>query len=414
MAAHCKTHLSTQIGNNANITKSYIQKLHEDQVFNGHNNKHKALDIIDVFGGIDIMLGICMESDILSNSQLQQLHQILTHETPRKNEPNNQINNFLQLSAIKDQSGSELFGYTFDPSNAFMYSIFQENTATKLITIIYHKYTIMFLAFMYITTQIFSFTVSHYDAWMLFIYSIAVVTILFLPWTILVILSSNKVAFKKVSFSFDFVNKTAWTIMYGVATSIRQYINVSLDPHNHNHTDLWNISRNIECINSAIWIILIVMAVALFDAIPWMGLKSKMLVSILTAIYFTYLSIMWGFLITKESVYVFSIPTFGSEFYLHSFMSDCCRIIAIFAWKAAIVSYFRKGKCLSIRYTPFIQWKDPPKVTKISKTPTSHNTETFKPPVMIEVEIQDVKNMSHLQEKYESESSITTITSVKI
>eukprot|EP01084_Bolivina_argentea_P268803 456672_1 len=128
------THLSTQIGNNSNITKSSVIQLHAAQLLNGGNNKNKALNFIEAFGGIDIVFKTCVESmGTLTNRQLQQIHQILS--IPGKCKPNSE-----DLSEIKDQSGidaedRETFGYTFDRKNAFIYSLFQHNKATKIIDI---------------------------------------------------------------------------------------------------------------------------------------------------------------------------------------------------------------------------------------------------------------------------------------
>eukprot|EP01084_Bolivina_argentea_P268802 456671_1 len=131
------THLSTQIGNNSNITKSSVIQLHAAQLLNGGNNKNKALNFIEAFGGIDIVFKTCVESmGTLTDRQLQQIHQILS--VSGKDKPDSK-----DLSQIKDQSGAEdheSFGYTFDRKNAFIYSLFQNKKANKIIDIVYHKF----------------------------------------------------------------------------------------------------------------------------------------------------------------------------------------------------------------------------------------------------------------------------------
>eukprot|EP01084_Bolivina_argentea_P315010 545668_1 len=68
---------------------------------------------------------------------------------------------------------------------------------------------------------------------------------------------------------------------------------------------------------------------------------------------------------------IIPLTIINSSISLHSLLPGFTRTITIFMFKQAINAYCRKGKCVSIRYSPYIRWNNGKNAeTKSTKAPT--------------------------------------------
>eukprot|EP01084_Bolivina_argentea_P114163 203304_1 len=316
---------------NNGITKKSLQKLHVEQMLNGETNSNNMAQIVDIFGGIDNVMTTYFESnDIsLSHNQLEQMHQILT--TPEKYKQKN-----------KDQD--IYVSYKWDINNTVLHSIFTAENSAKIMNVLYNK-TLWILYTIIVIIWSLLYSVLGPTNWRYSLYNIFAGVCFSIPLFIFIILSFNKTAWKLIVFSFDFGIKTGYSFVLGISAII-------YDNHRYN-----NIMTNVSSVTLAVIVMLYVICIASLDAIPQMP-KLKIVISILLALAFSWMSIQFQFLLPAKDDYIIYINATNTLFSCHSFISSSTRILAIFLWKQAINAYRRKGRCISITYTPYVQWNN--------------------------------------------------------
>merc|ERR1712083_365332 len=96
------------------------------------------------------------------------------------------------------------------------------------------------------------------------------------------------------------------------------------------------------------------------DAVPaqHLGARWKTKIAVVGVLMFTFRTMQYQFLVPEEDDYVVYLALTGSAMSVQSLIASFSRILAIFMGKQAVLALFRKDRCLSIRYAPFIQWED--------------------------------------------------------
>lgn len=162
--------------------------------------------------------------------------------------------------------------------------------------------------------------------------------------------SFNQDSIRLVMMSFEFWIKVGYTTLY---TVIAFWYNTHWDdggiPYYLGVTDK---------ILSGIVRVSFVFGVAAFDALPRLQRRWKFLWSFVGALWWTMMSVQWQFLAPNTLDYVIPIEATGSAISMHALLAGWTRIIALFLGKQSINLYRRKGKCISITYTPYISWKE--------------------------------------------------------
>eukprot|EP01084_Bolivina_argentea_P229230 386951_1 len=74
------------------ITLKLLQEIHDNQLENGENNDERALNIVNILGGIDSILTTYLGNNMITTqSKMEQLHQIITIQNPFTPKPQNLV-----------------------------------------------------------------------------------------------------------------------------------------------------------------------------------------------------------------------------------------------------------------------------------------------------------------------------------
>eukprot|EP01084_Bolivina_argentea_P287988 494215_1 len=190
------------------------------------------------------------------------------------------------------------------------------------------------------------------------IYIISINCILWIPYLSLWILSSNRQAFKLVITSFETAFKTYFILNFVISIFINQYI-----LHSQQFGQLIYI-QTISNILNAISLFLIFWCIFVFDAntvkVFW-----KIAFSFLLAAMFTFRTTMLFFLLKTYDDSIIYIPATNIQVSLYNVEMSSSRVLAIFAWKQAIVTFYRskikkakKIQSILIKCNPYIRWDD--------------------------------------------------------
>eukprot|EP01084_Bolivina_argentea_P287990 494219_1 len=187
------------------------------------------------------------------------------------------------------------------------------------------------------------------------IYIISINCILWIPYLSLWILSSNRQAFKLVITSFETAFKTYFILNFVISIFINQYI-----LHSQQFGQLIYI-QTISNILNAISLFLIFWCIFVFDAstskVYW-----KIALTFIVAILLTFRTTVLFLLLKSDDNSIIYIPFTNIQVSLYNVEMTSARVLAIFAWKQAILTFYRakKGKNQSvlIKCYPYIKWDD--------------------------------------------------------
>ena len=204
----------------ANHSKHFIQCLHEQRVLAGASYDQHEHQMVQIFGGIDQLVTILLQSDaLITDKQLENLYNIInnpitfhTHQTKICNHPNK----------IEDKGLTKHIEYTFTDTDSIAYSIFSETTATRILNILKSK---LLMGFLIITAGImvilYMFKNTHNNGTLHFVSyrivdpcALTIAMVYVLSW----LLYTNKIAMKLLITQFEFWFKMFYGIIWIVAT----------------------------------------------------------------------------------------------------------------------------------------------------------------------------------------------------
>ena len=350
------------IGSDTKITKTLLYHMHQQKLQNGQNNIYHTTRLVNILGGIDLIL-----EDYLSQSntilpldqqQLDGIHQVLFKEQqPDKYEQQGKLFQVTRLDSIKKTNDkntkvrkkykSDEFYYEFYDSDTYLNSIFPLTLASSIVKYTHFPIT---QVIMVITPLVYMILfVSMFDTLLYAIYTIIVTAFLWIPYCSFWILGSNKVALKLVHKNFEYWFKIVYGIIY-VASSFCNYFILHWD--DFKHVELMFVGRLF--INIAT--ILAVACISSTDAV-YLSKKWRIIASGSYAALFTAISIslqIQGYQQEDDSV-IFITDNLG--FSLLQSQINAGRIIAIFFWKQTIQTIRKKGsRCVLLKYSPYIKW----------------------------------------------------------
>ncbi len=97
---------------------------------------------------------------------------------------------------------------------------------------------------------------------------------------------------------------------------------------------------------------------ASFDALPYLRGWLKQCISLAMVVFLLFWAVHFEIMVPRDKDYVILINHKGSYVSFHSMLTGWFKVIGIFLVKQAINTVLSKGKCISIRYSPFIEWFD--------------------------------------------------------
>eukprot|EP01084_Bolivina_argentea_P211425 359665_1 len=254
-----------------------------------------------------------------------------------------QLEQIYELSNKLTKFTENKLHYRFDPSITFINEIFGVSKATML----RNKISISILMLSIIVWLV-TFLLCHNTSINLsYICSIIIITLLWIPYSILWIISSNIYALKLIIKSFEW-----WLrIILLPFVSVMVY-KQSLHSDNVNiNTTLLVWKRFVYVLYGLIFILLII-NVSLFDAYNIKRLW-KILMSTFCALLLIVISLS-EINVASQSIHVFA-----------------CIVLAIFIFKQAILTTITKNKCILIQHNPSVMW--------INHTQTKHTNSEIQP-----------------------------------
>eukprot|EP01083_Nonionella_stella_P073487 198764_1 len=333
------------------ITKQSLHNLHKQQTLNGNNNNDKALNIIEVLGGIDMILSDYLNDDAvkqrLGQNELNKLHQIITSQKGEQLIP---IPVHLMNTSNQNHSNSY---YEFHTNDTVLGLIFGDAKAQKISNIIRQKIVMIILVIGLFTCNL--VFLLYGVNWTFAIYQI-IIYLLWIPLLICWILSANVVGLKLLVRSFEFWFKVSYSIMFGTAICI-YYYNYGI---RYAYGNALNIADLIGHIVMSLGISLCIITVSAFDIIN-ISKCWKLSVAASVAFMWTVFAVMFQFSPDKDD-YIVNISATNSSLSFQSILASTLRILAIFTWKQAILTYVRtKGKSILLKKGTFIRgplWKE--------------------------------------------------------
>ncbi len=118
------------------ISQSILNNIHQHQLQNGKRNDNKQKEIIDIFGGIDDMLSIVLQSNCnLNQTQINKLHNVIIN--PHKQQQTKVINKPSQN--VEDDEYDKTVAYTFYDKHIIMLKCFNKENVNTILRILNSK-----------------------------------------------------------------------------------------------------------------------------------------------------------------------------------------------------------------------------------------------------------------------------------
>ena len=242
-------------------------------------------------------------------------------------------------NAMKIAKRKPSFVYTFDPEDCYL--------SSRIAELLFHEWALRLL----IAAFVVGWVLIALETQLKMFGFIAMTTItycIYFPYGFLFIAAMNRTAMKLVWRSFDFWIKIVYGFMFPI-----------LDFFYNKHRG-WNIPTHFAwfaSFNGTIISFLIVFVTASLDALPRLTRKWKIGISAFLASFYCWFAVMLNFVADEKHDLVIRIEATNSVISFQSLLGNAAVMISIFIWKQVFAVYQRKGKCISISYTPFIQWK---------------------------------------------------------
>eukprot|EP01084_Bolivina_argentea_P268571 456218_1 len=349
---------------NTEITQASVKKILSEQLLHGDSNNYSIQEeIVSVLGGINNILNDYLsESNAnfsLNQTQIQNLHQLISTSRQYK-----QKNKVLLLHKIKkiDESKNEHqtditeisdnWYYELNQKDTYLTMFFGQPKGDKIANILHGKMIKIILILSLIIIVPIMLLYGRVE-WISAVVWILWYCTLLIPYCTFWLLSVNSYAFKLLTSQFEFWLKIVYVFNFQV---FRMWSRIEFSVEKPEYQSLF-IFREII---AAIAAILATIVMSSFDAIN-INIKWKIILSTMTAVMFSYLAMSVQFkslqLIeysNNSDIYL----TSNIKFSLRSFEASAGRILAIFFWKQAVLTFIRSktNKCTLIKYTPYIIW----------------------------------------------------------
>ena len=331
-----------------------VLSLHKETLSNPKTTEN-IQDIIDAIGGIDKILDDYLTTPQLKlpDTQLNKIHQILsstdTNQAISQVTINKSGNNPHKDSSLEDNNDPNTLYYTFSDKDTYLHLILGYKKAERVKSILHSK-----LCQIIVTLTAMSYLLFRQIApdTLFSIYIIACNILIWWPFGIAWITSSNIKGFKLIIWTFEFWFKVVYAIICGSLQIY--YFTVSDRYSNWQYPILGQLSTAFVGID----LIGIVIIISLFDALNTNRFY-KMSIAGFFGLVVTFLSITTQLALDPENDdSVVSIV--GRKISLWTLIISTWRILAIFSWKQAISTYLAtrksKNKSVMIVNYPSIRW----------------------------------------------------------
>ena len=330
------------------ITPQHLLQILQQVTIKGDrviNNPHDIVCIVRILGGIDQVLANYLSTShglALTPSQISKLHQLITLPPTFDNRNNPKSKTEIQLTNGTTEDPYS-FCYEFTDSNSYLSYIFGIDIARKIsklldssIVAVFHTVCVLFCVVLSYICQM--------DE-IIYICFIVLLSLCSISWIIFVslwMLNLNISAFKLIVQTFEFSFKLVYAFVHAIFCGIywdKIYkLNLFII-----------IAMNFKVIGTILW-------VSSFDGAN-MGRFSKTLFTSIFAFILTVISIQYSlYKLDGSSIVQYEIIINNFAISVTGMIAGSSRILAIFLWKQAILTFFSKNKCVLIRYRPYVVW----------------------------------------------------------
>ena len=294
-----------------------------------------------VLGGPQkILRNYLSSNDIsLNDDQLTQIEQIITSQTqiPIESTP----------KSIDKINNSQSITYTFNSDETYFHYLFEKQTATTIVNTVYH---IRFV------TLALCLTVSGWIIWYIrskpwhYLYSLMIRLCTFL-FCIVFFLTTNRKIFQKSIGHFVFWFKILISVQNAICLIILKYW-IGEETQPERFPMLIKLYQMLGLLQLNL-IILMFCAVDCFHISRKLKIFIGFVISILLTLYAFQITFRMDDEIISRSTIHF---TSWLRLSVASLCSSSAQVLCIFLWKQSILLFIKKGKCINIRYTPYIKW----------------------------------------------------------
>lgn len=325
------------------ITIETVRNTHHQLLNNEGNTQCKMREIVNILGGTDVILTHYLSEDnlsTLSNKQLNDINQILLLINLNKNDnklPGNDQDLVLSLSR----------------HHTFLHDLFSNQTAHKIIHILFGRIAAMIFSVMLLSGIILSVLL-----WTNFLTSKVIV---YLGWLLLILalialiialLSVNKLVIKMVSGTFEFWFKLFFLFRYFICTEI-----YSIKTNRYYDEYEWSFVLYINIV----WTVylLFILIYSFIDGLQ-ISIRFRIFVLITGSMFISTLAIYHTILETNVDGDGRIIYTniFGRKIMIDiiGWSAGSLRIISLFVWRQTIYSLYYRDKATSINQQVSIKW----------------------------------------------------------
>ena len=247
--------------------------------------------------------------------------------------------------------------YTYHLNDTYLHSLFGNETAIKIIEFYHGLFFKIFVSFNLIFyAQLFFISPSFYHripfkALRIFYWIFVILAqIINISIVSLYSLSINRKLFKTSLKSFEFWFKTL-TCISGVALFM-VYSFVQRDIYEEEFPFFNGLNRIVIGFEAIFGIV----CYSLIDGFQ-LPFKLKLLLSIGIALGATGITLLAVFVLQPEYDHtVIIIHPKWLKFSVYSAMLSNARVLTIFIWRQTLKIYMKRGRCVNIRYSPYIKW----------------------------------------------------------
>ena len=312
--------------------------------------------LIEAVGGMENILTLILSSDdiTLNDDQLMSLHEIIYAQNKIKPEHTDIVN-------IENGDNHPKWSYTFETNNTYLHSLFGQDKGQSIYKFIYSKKCWIPLLLLVLFGWLWKWLLPTNFPWIIYKYiAQQMATLLFLIWLIFISMSFNKKCFKLITQSFDFWIKIFYVLQLAVAVMVYLYYipDSDRDIADWERTSIkpgssaYNMRMLFLSLGYPVGILATVLVISI-DAIPGKSMM-KILVAIGLAIVTGYSSIVYIFYDRNVEIYLESL---NYSISISSILSGSSQVLSVFMWKQAIMSIFRKDRCVLIKYSPYMEWQ---------------------------------------------------------
>eukprot|EP01084_Bolivina_argentea_P254936 428697_1 len=308
-----------------NIILNTVRQNHIDLMDNNQSIDTAIVELVNILGGIDVLLQQLLSPSNcsqLTNDELSQINGVLASFS------NNKVTELTEVSNDWDDIQSVISVKMVDERNTFLHRVCCKKykpVADELVNYLFGKYLIWCWGFLMITLVVITtidYIIGSISTFVMLFKDLFTV-ILTLPFCIIWVLSLNISVTKQIMKKFEFWFKFFYFMRYWICSSVIY----------NNHKTAQEIAGNIFV---DITLFLLYIIYCFMDGLK-LSSTFKVFVLVSGSIYMTVLAIYWTFLIDKTeniSIYTLNID-------LKILTATSLRTVVVFMWKQTVLSWLK-------------------------------------------------------------------------